>query len=141
MGTFSVTVRVRGSARAAREVKALVDTGATHTTMPGNLMKELGVVPVDRISFELADERIAELPVGEVRLQLNGRRRTVLAVFGPEHATPLLGATTLELFNLGVDPVRRRLVRVRGLLKRALVDSRPTRFAAGRPQAGSRPAA
>jgi predicted aspartyl protease len=104
-------------------------------------MKELGVVPMDRVSFELADERIAEYPVGEIRLQMSGRRRTVLAVFGPEHATPLLGATTLELFNLGVDPVRRRLVRVRGLLKRELVDASGLRLAVRWPHKGSLPAA
>ena len=30
---------------------------------------------------------------------------------------PLSGATTLELFNMAVDPVGRRLIRVPGLMK------------------------
>jgi predicted aspartyl protease len=37
-------------------------------------------------------------------MRLDGRERTAVVVFGPEDAAPLLGATTLELFNLGVDP-------------------------------------
>ncbi len=38
-------------------------------------------------------------------------------IFGPEGTTPLLGATTLQTFHLGVDPVEQRLVPVPGLLK------------------------
>ena len=68
-------------------------------------------------------ERHGEYGVGEVRLRLDGRERTVFAVFGPVDATPLLGVTTLELFNLATDPVPRRLISVPGLLKR----SRPRR--------------
>jgi clan AA aspartic protease len=98
-------------------VDALVDTGATHTLVPANTLRELGVAPLERIMFQLADERTVEYPIGEVRIRLDGRERTAVVVFGPEDAAPLLGATTLELFNLGVDPVGQRLVPVPGLLK------------------------
>lgn len=67
--------------------------------------------------FQLADNREVEYDIGEIRLQLDGRERTVLVVFGPDEALPLIGATTLEVFNLGVDPVRKRLIPVTGLLK------------------------
>ena len=40
-----------------------------------------------------------------------------MVVFGPEAAQALLGATTLQLFNLAADPTRERLVHVRALLK------------------------
>ena len=49
--------------------------------------------------------------------QLDGRERTTQGVFGPEGVTPLLGATTLQLFHLGVDPLQEQLVSVAGLLK------------------------
>jgi hypothetical protein len=42
---------------------------------------------------------------------------TTQAVFGPEEVTPLLGATTLGILHLGVDPVEQRLIPVTGLLK------------------------
>ncbi len=48
---------------------------------------------------------------------MDGRERTTQVVFGPEGVTPLLGATTLQLFHLGVDPLQEQLVPVRGLLK------------------------
>jgi hypothetical protein len=63
---------------------------------------------------------MVEYEVGEARIRLDGRERTVLVAFGPEGATALLGATTLELFNMAVGPVRRRLVPVPGLLKESL---------------------
>ena len=40
----------------------------------------------------------------------------VPVVFAEEGSEPLLGAVTLEMFLLGVDPVRQRLVPVRALL-------------------------
>ena len=118
MGTFTVPLQVRSPAgQASVEVEALVDTGATHTLLPRNMLIELGVEPVESVAFQLADERTVEYEVGEARLRLDGRERTTLVVLGPDGATPLLGATTLELFNLAVDPLRRRLVAVPGLLK------------------------
>ena len=118
MGTFTVAVEILGlNGQQTREVQALVDTGATHTFLPSDLLIALGVVSVERVSFQLADERTVEYEVGEARLRLDGRERTTLVVFGPEGAMSLLGATTLELFNLAVDPMRQILVPVPGLLK------------------------
>jgi clan AA aspartic protease len=121
MGTFSVDIEV-GSVSSGRFVKAaaLVDTSATHTLLPGSVLRALGISAIDRVPFELADQRTVEYEVGEARLRVNGRERTTLVVFGPDDAAPLLGATTLELFNLAVDPFRQRLVPVRGLLRQLL---------------------
>jgi len=118
VGTFSVSVQVGSVAGPQYEtVEALVDTGATYGVLPASTLRSLGVQPVERYQFELADDRVVEYEVGHARLRLNGRERIVLVVFGPEGVTPLLGATTLELFGLAVDPVHKKLVPVRGLLK------------------------
>jgi len=118
MGTFTVQIEVAGTAaRRFVPVEAVVDTGATHTLLSRGLLLALGVEPVEHVAFQLADERVVEYQVGEARIRLDGRERTTLVVFGPEGATALLGATTLELFNMAADPVRRRLVPVPGLLK------------------------
>lgn len=117
MGTFSVPVRIQGPSGEIRTLDALVDTGATYTLLPGHVLEQLGVQPIDHVMFQLADERTVEYPIGEVRIQVDGRQRTAVVIFGPREATPLLGATTLELCNLAVDPVGKRLVPVPGLLK------------------------
>ena len=126
MGTFTVDVQVFGPrGPGVVVVQALVDTGATHTLLPSNLLVDLGIDPTERVPFQLADERTVEYEVGEARIRLDGRERTTIVVFGPDDAMPLLGATTLELFNMAVDPMRRSLVPVPGLLKRAGPAYRP----------------
>ena len=118
MGTFSVVVQVGDLAgRQFVEIEALVDTGASDTTLPEDILSRLDIQPMARRSFRLADERLVEYPVGQARLRLDGDEFIVLVVFAPEGTTPLLGATTLETFSLGVDPKGQRPVPVPGLLK------------------------
>ena len=118
MGTFSVQIQV-GDLEGVRsvQVEALVDTGASDTVLPQDILRELGITTLDQFTYSLADGRVVEYDVGEARLRLEGRERTTQVVFGPEGVTPLLGATTLQVFHLGVDPIAERLVPVQGLLK------------------------
>ena len=118
MGTFSVPIEV-GDILGARfvGVDAVVDTGSTYTCLPGSVLSGLGIAVSERRPFELADDRIVQYDIGDARLRLDGREHFVVVVFGPEGSSPLLGATTLELFGLGVDPVARRLILVTGLMK------------------------
>ena len=118
MGTFNVSIQVGGpSGGEFQTIDALVDTGASHTMLPRNLLTTLGVVAIERMAFQLADERMVEYDVGEARIRLDGRERTTLVIFGPDDAEPLLGATTLQLFNMAVDTAGERLFSVPGLLK------------------------
>ncbi len=118
MGTFTVEVQVSDlSGRGSVEVDALVDTGATYTALPINLMAQFGVEQEDVRQFELADNQIVDYPVGQARIRIDGTELIVLVVFSPENTAPLLGATTLEIFGLGVDPVGQNLVPVTALLK------------------------
>ena len=119
MGTFKVPIQVNGpSGGEYRTVDALVDKGATHTMLPSNLLSTIGVGVIEQVAFELADERTVEYDVGEARIRLDGRERTTLVIFGPDNTEPLLGATTLQLFNMAVDTAGERLFSVPGLLKR-----------------------
>ena len=116
MGTFSVTIKVGDpSGQHYETVEALVDTGATDTVLPTTLLQRLRVDPIERQRFEVADDRVVEYDIGQTWVRLDGRRRMDLVVFGEsDHA--VLGAFTLEAFGLAVDPVRKRLIRVPGLL-------------------------
>ena len=111
MGTFSVPVQIANlNDGPFIEVTALVDTGATYTTLPASLLTRLGVQPIERRLFRLADDRQIEYPVGQARLRLEGRELVGLVVFAHEDAEPLLGATALEIFGMGVDPLEQRLI-------------------------------
>lgn len=117
MGTFTVPIQVGGLAgQQFIQVDALVDTGSTDTVLPSNVLEQLGIEPVDRYTYKLADDRIVEYEVGDGRIRIDGRERIAPIVFGPRDVAPLLGATALEIFHLRVVPVERRLIPVPGLL-------------------------
>ena len=118
MSTFSTPVQV-GDLAGERfvDLEAVVDTGASDTFLPGDVLDRLGIARIERRPYELAEGSTIDYDVGQARIRIDGRERFVLVVFGPEDVTPLLGATTLELFHLGVDPVGHRLIPVPGMLR------------------------
>jgi len=118
MGTFTVVVQMGDlEDRDFIEVEALVDTGATYTSVSEDILDRLGIVKRETRTFELADDRVIEYPVGYASVRLEQREIIVLVVFAPEGTTPLLGATTLETAGVAVDPVHQRLIPVPALLK------------------------
>ena len=111
MGTFGWPLRISGMNRGpSREIEAMVDTGAAYTTLPALLLRELGIEPVDRGVFLLADGRRVEMEIGRAWATINGTSEVTLVVFGEDDAPALLGAYTLEGLRLAVDPVAQRLV-------------------------------
>jgi large subunit ribosomal protein L1 len=116
MGTFSVGVEIGSpDGRTFRPVEAMVDTGATFSSLPRKLLEELGYHPMARRPFELADGRLVERDLAEVPVRIDGEVRTTTCMFADEGSPFLLGAVTLEQFLLAPDPVRKRLVPVPGL--------------------------
>lgn len=113
MGTFTVKLGVADpQGRRYEEVEAMVDSGAAYTVLPASILEGLGVAPRDRRSFVLADGRRVKRDFGHTWLRLDGREDISPVVFWDEGSTPLLGAVTLEIFGLGVDPVNGRLLPV-----------------------------
>ena len=118
MGTFAVPLQV-GDVTGQKfvDVDALVGTCATYLSIPESILSGLGIPKLERRPFELADESIVEYAIGNALVRLNGEELAVVVVFAPEDSSALLGATTLELFSLGVDPVGQRLAPVPALMK------------------------
>ena len=117
MGTFLVQIELGDpEGRRYETVEALVDAGATYTTVPGSTLRRLGVSPHTRGTFVLADSSRIERDIGRTWLKLEEGEEIVRVIFGDEDSQPLLGAVTLEIFRLGVDPVSQRLIPVPGLL-------------------------
>lgn len=122
MGTFSVKVEI-GDPEGQRweTLEALGDSGASHTLVPASILRRLGVIPEERWPFDLPDGRTVECDIAETSIKIDGRQRHTVVVFGEEAAQPLLGAVTLEEFRLGIDPPRRQLIPIRGLLKKSML--------------------
>ncbi len=120
MRHFHVSVHVSHRAGGRSEpLEALVDTGATYTWIPRDVLERLGVVPEDEWPFVLADGREVRYPMAWITIRMRDRVQPTIAVFGEPGSEPILGVVTLEEFRLAADPVNRRLISVPGLLKAA----------------------
>jgi clan AA aspartic protease len=117
MGVFTVTIQA-GDSRGERfiPVDVLVDTGASYTTLPEEMLRDLGVRPIGKQRFMLACGQTMTKDLGETKVRLGDKERTTVVVFGDAGMTPLLGAVTLEQMGLGVDPMAQRLIEVDGYM-------------------------
>lgn len=118
VGIFSVPITVTNPVTGVSvALDALVDTGAALTVVPSSLLQQIGVAPIRRQVFELADGRRVEWSVGEVRVTVQGLTTPSLAVFDPEDVSPTLGVVVLESVGLTIDPAPPgRLIPTEGLL-------------------------
>ena len=92
-------------------LSGLVDTGAFYPQVPALILEDLGIEPEFSEVFRLADGTRLELPVGQVRIDLEGQSRTVYTIFGPVGSSILLGALALEIFALAVNAKDKRLIK------------------------------
>lgn len=121
MGLFRVPIEIGVQAGGPfQRVQALVDTGATYTWMPSDVLAALGVTPDEERVFVLADGRERWYGIGWVYARVESRRaQPTIVVFGEPGSEALLGVFTLEGFGLAADPMNQRLIEVPGLLKAA----------------------
>ena len=111
MGTFTWPLRISSmDGRQGRDIEATVDTGATFTTLPSSLLRELGIEATGRRSFLVADGRRIEMDYGQAWVTIDGESVVTIVAFGEDQDAALLGAYTLEGLALAVDPVAQRLV-------------------------------
>ena len=111
MGTFKYPFRVSDmDSQNTLDVEATVDTGALYTTLPGSLLRQLGIEPMGTRRFLVGDGRRIQMDIGEARVTIDGESVTTIVAFGEENAPPVLGAYTLEGFALAVDPAEQRLI-------------------------------
>ncbi len=96
MGAFSVAVEI-GNPEGTRyeSVAALVDTGASYTSVPDTLLRRLGVPVRDQVKFILSDGNRILRNVGLTWTRIDGKSEITLVVFGDKDAAPLLGAYTV----------------------------------------------
>ena len=117
MGIFSIQIGVGDPDRGQwTPVEALVDTGASITSLPASVLFNLGVEPAMQRRFRFAQGETRTMPVGQTWVRIEGQELVTQVLFNEEGTRPLLGAVALEEAFLGVDPVRQRLVPVDGLM-------------------------
>lgn len=113
MGIFTVPVKLlrqfpHGDG-APTMVELMVDTGATFTIVPSDLLTRLGVEPIEEREILTADRRSLRRCLGYVGMEVASRRVLSPVLFGEPGDFPVLGAVTLEIAGLVVDPEHKQL--------------------------------
>ena len=116
MGLTFVDGIVTGKKGKKAAVRFLVDSGAIYSLLPEKDWKEIGLKPKRSMTFTLADGTQVKRAVSECHVSLlqgDGHTPVILGEPGDE---PLLGAVTLEILGLVLDPFKRTLNVMQGML-------------------------
>jgi len=113
MGLTHVPVKLRnpGSEETLTE-DFLVDTGATDSMVATSKLKQIGVVPIGKRTYELASGELQQFEVGYAELSFMNDTIQTRVIFGPDPSEPILGAIALELAGVVVDPTNERLTKI-----------------------------
>ena len=111
MGLTHVAVRLFNShSQNTYEAEFLVDTGSMDTMAPGSELRKIGLQPVGKDLYELANGNLVEYEYGNAELTFMGEEVVpVRIIFGPDDTKPLLGVVALETAGYIVDPKNQTL--------------------------------
>lgn len=114
MGLTHVTVSLRSWSPSNGDYESdfLVDTGAIDCMAPGKELRRIGIQPVGKSVYELANGQLQEYPFGLAQISFMGETTAGRIIFGPDDAEPLLGVTALESVGISVDPASCTLKRL-----------------------------
>jgi clan AA aspartic protease len=112
MGQFSVRVRISHPTDPSKhaEIDMMVNTGATLTWAPQQLLESIGAPRGQRRAFQVADGRIIERETAGAVVGVNSNETYVTVVAAEPGDAHLLGVTALESLGLAVDPIRQKLI-------------------------------
>ncbi len=117
MGNTYIKLRIYGRIGGEyREIKLLVDTGASYSWIPRRLLEDLGVKPARRVRFKTIEGRIIERDVGHVFVEYLGEIAPTAVVFAEEKDTAVFGLHGLESLGLEVDPTTGQVRKSEALL-------------------------
>ncbi len=111
----TVTLKALGPGGGTYQADFLVDTGATDSLAPAAELRKIGVQPVGKMVYELADGTLHEYEFGLAQFEFMGEITAGRVIFGPDDAEPILGVTALESVGITIDPATRTLKRLPAL--------------------------
>ena len=114
MGMTHVAVTVRNPADPERtwEGLFLVDAGTVDCLVPGKRLREIGLTPKAKRTYELADGSEIKMEITTAEIEFMGDLVGSTIIFGADDAEPILGVTALESVGIEVDPRTQRLKRL-----------------------------
>ena len=114
MGIIQVTVAVCNPNDPEKRWESLflVDTGAIDCIVPGNQLREIGIEPRGKRTYELADGSELAMDIGVAQIEFMGEFVGTTVIFGKDDVEPILGVTALESVGIEIDPQNQRLKRL-----------------------------
>ena len=114
MGHILVRALVRGIKGEKMLEKVVVDTGATYTVMPIEIVEEVGAIKSPwTVELILGDKRRVKAIAYFAEIELNGRKGPMrIASF--KGAVPAIGVDTLETLGFKANPRTGKLEPTRG---------------------------
>jgi clan AA aspartic protease len=116
MGLTFVKGTVTGKRGKKQSLKFLVDSGAGYTLLPEKTWRALGLKAKRKMIFVLADGTEIERNVSECLIEIPQGDGHTPVVLGEKNDEPLLGAVTLEILGLVLNPFNRTLQPMRMML-------------------------
>lgn len=111
MGLTVLEVEVGNPARpeTTERIEFLIDSGAIYSVVPREILERLGIRPLAKQDFRLADGTKIVREKGGALFRYEGRVGLADVIFGEPGDSILLGAFSLEALGLALDPLRREL--------------------------------
>lgn len=111
VGLTTVELDVANVARpdVRERLELLVDSGAIYSVVPAAVLERLGIAPVSKQQFRLADGSKIARKKGVALFRYGDAVGGADVVFGEPGDATLLGAFTLEALGLALDPFKREL--------------------------------
>ncbi|HXM47718.1 MAG TPA: hypothetical protein VN956_07605 [Pyrinomonadaceae bacterium] len=109
MGITYIEGTVSGPTGKRATLEFLVDSGAKYTLLPFKNWKAIGLKPVRRLTFVLADGTKVKRNISECYINLPQGKTHTPVVLGKPGDEALLGVVTLEELGLVLNPFQRSL--------------------------------
>jgi len=115
MGLTYLEGEIKGP-KGRRHLRFLVDSGASYSLLPERAWKAIGLRPKRTMKFSLADGTTIERGVTECLISLREGEAHSPVILGTAGDEALLGAVTLEVLGLVLNPFNRTLQPMRAML-------------------------
>jgi clan AA aspartic protease len=111
MGLTVLEIEVGNPAKpeTTEKLEFLIDSGAIYSVVPTPILEKLGIKPLGKQEFRLADGTKIVRKKGGALFKYGDKIGVADVIFGEDGDSTLLGAFTLEALGLVLDPLRREL--------------------------------
>jgi len=104
MGHIYCDILVKGKKRKMKLEKVLVNTGATYTVLPEDVIEKIGAFgPLNEIKVELGNSRRIKAKTYAISVKINGSESPAICITFKD-AKPVIGIETLESLGMRLNP-------------------------------------